>query len=177
MQGIQDAMRHFLNARGGQRQLMIAKLWENWDMVMGPDIAPLAFPLGRRKDTLLVGAEDNMAAQDLSYMTPEILERANAFMLDEPQPVFTKVQVHLFMGKVPLDMRRLSVMRPSRTPLPPRPDNLGKLGHELAPNSAVGRCYHKYVQMYDKVEPVQDRPEAQKKSPYPPYIPWKAPKR
>ncbi len=176
MKGISDGIRQFLNARGGQRQRMIIKLWEHWDMVMGPDIAPLAFPLGRRKETLMVGAEDNMAAQDLSYMTPEILERANAFMLDEPQPVFTKVQVHLFMGRVPMDLRRLSVLEPSRTPLPPRPENLGNLGESLDPNTAVGRCYRKYVQMYDELEPVEKPTAVRGNSPYPPYIPWKVKK-
>lgn len=146
MKGISEALRGFLNERGGKRQFLLARLWENWDMVMGPDIAPLACPLGHRKTVLLVGAEDNMAAQDLTFMTPEILERVAAFM---DEPFFTKVEVHLLMGRAALDLRLVTIAPPSRSPLPPRPANLGALMHSLDPTSAVGRCYQKYVQMYD----------------------------
>lgn len=149
MKDISQAIQEFLNAHGGHRQRILTRLWEHWNMVMGEDIAPLAFPLGHRKTILLVGAEDTMAAQELTYMAPEILERVHAFMDDT---YFTRVEIHLFMGRVPLDMRKLHIAPPSRAPLPPRPENLGNLCATLDPTSNVGRCYHKYVRMYDEIE-------------------------
>lgn len=116
MKPIADALKEYLNARGAKNQFQLARLWENWEMVMGPDLAALAFPLGQRKGILLVGAEDNMAAQDLSYMSPEILERVNAFM---DGPFFNRVEVHLLFGRTPLDTTRVVVPPSSRVPLPP----------------------------------------------------------
>lgn len=84
-----------LSALGNGEKLMQVRLWQNWEMVMGPDIAPLAWPLGARNDILIVGGEDNLALQELSFMTPEILERVNAFM---DAPVFDRVELRLVMG-------------------------------------------------------------------------------
>lgn len=81
-----------LSALGNGEKLMQVRLWQNWEMVMGPDIAPLAWPLGARNDILIVGGEDNLALQELSFMTPEILERVNAFM---DAPVFDRVELRL----------------------------------------------------------------------------------
>ena len=50
-----------LSALGNGEKLMQVRLWQNWEMVMGPDIAPLAWPLGARNDILIVGGEDNLA--------------------------------------------------------------------------------------------------------------------
>ncbi len=33
-----------LSALGNGEKLMQVRLWQNWEMVMGPDIAPLAWP-------------------------------------------------------------------------------------------------------------------------------------
>ena len=57
-----------LSALGNGEKLMQVRLWQNWEMVMGPDIAPLAWPLGARNDILIVGGEDNLALQELSFM-------------------------------------------------------------------------------------------------------------
>lgn len=43
---------------------------------MGPELAPLALPLGHHKDLLLIGAEDAMLAQELHLLSGEILERS-----------------------------------------------------------------------------------------------------
>lgn len=88
-----------LSALGSGEKLMQVRLWQNWEMVMGPDIAPLAWPLGARNGILIVGGEDNLALQELSFMTPEILERVNAFM---DAPVFDKVELRLVMGDLSL---------------------------------------------------------------------------
>ena len=124
-------------------------------MVMGADIAPIAIPLGSRDSVLLIGGEDTMAMQELSYCIPEILERANAFM---DEPYFDKVELRLLLGETALDERIRATTAPTIVPpktLPPRPDNLGGLFGKLDPESAVGRCYAAYVRMYDSNKDTQ----------------------
>lgn len=66
---------------------------------MGPELAPLALPLGHHKDLLLIGAEDAMLAQELHLLSGEILERVNAFM---ECPFFSAVKVSLTLDKTVL---------------------------------------------------------------------------
>ena len=80
----------------GQARERLHQLWLNWEMVMGPDLAPLAQPLGRHGEVLRIGVEDAMLAQEMHYMSGEILERVNAFM---EGPVFSAVKVELLMGR------------------------------------------------------------------------------
>lgn len=124
---------------------MQVRLWQNWEMVMGPDIAPLAWPLGARNDILIVGGEDNLALQELSFMTPEILERVNAFM---DAPVFDRVELRLVMGDRPLD--QMPDIQPSTRvrPAPSRPRQLGAHLEEMNPDSPVARCYAAYLRMH-----------------------------
>lgn len=118
----------------------LVELWRNWEMVMGPELASLAFPLGRRRDRLIVGGEDNMALQELSYQTPEILERVNAFMDAPPEaPVFSRVDLRLLMGMRPLSLPPESPCR--ERPAPPRPADLGAYFSSMRPDSPVTRSY------------------------------------
>ena len=116
---------------------------------MGDDLAALAFPLGHKDDILLIGAEDTMAMQELFLQSPEILERANAFMDSE---FFLHVKVSLMQGQ-----RDLSRQRPRRphSPLapvpPPKPARLGALLGKLNPDSPVTRCYQAYLAMFNSL--------------------------
>ena len=134
-----------LSALGNGEKLMQVRLWQNWEMVMGPDIAPLAWPLGARNDILIIGGEDNLALQELSFMTPEILERVNAFM---DAPVFDRVELRLVMGDRPLD--QMPDIQPSTRvrPAPPRPRQLGAHLEEMNPDSPVARCHAAYLRMH-----------------------------
>ena len=107
---------------------------------MGPELAPLAWPLGEHKGVLLIGGEDAMAMQDLVMLRDEILERANAFM---DKAFFTDVHVSLSLGKRPLD---------GLAPPPPRERVSGKLpkldGSALQgadPDSPAARCYAAFL--------------------------------
>ena len=114
-------------------------------MVMGPEIAALARPLGHRESRLLVGGEDNLALQELIYHPPEMLERANAFMDGE---VFSRVELHLLEGRTPLDERVSRALPAQRRELV-RPEHLGTLLGRLDPASPVGRCYQAYLRMFE----------------------------
>lgn len=139
-----------LSALANGEKLMQVRLWQNWEMVMGPEIAPLAWPLGARNDILIVGGEDNLALQELSFMTPEILERVNAFM---DAPAFAKVELRLVMGDRPLD--RPPDIQPTECvrPAPPRPGDLGGHLEDMRPDSPVARCYAAYLRMHGVLPP------------------------
>lgn len=147
MRTITEALTDFLDKRDAAERFHQVRLWEHWEMVMGPELASLGSPLGQRKETLLIGAEDPMAAQELVMQAGEILERVNAFM---DRPCFTRVQVELMMGR-----GDLSLYKPRIAPAPPkvelaRPEQLGGLTGVLDPSSPVGRCYDAYLRFFDR---------------------------
>ena len=84
---------------GGPERARLSLLWQNWEPIMGPELAPLALPLGHHKDILLIGAEDAMLMQELHLMSGEILERVNAFM---ESPFFKSIKVSLVLNKTVL---------------------------------------------------------------------------
>lgn len=144
---ITDALAAFLDKRGGREHAHLALLWEHWNMVMGKELALLAIPLGHKKDTLLLAAEDSMAAQDIAMQSDEVLERVNAFM---NEPYFSRLQVELVMGR-----QDLSRARPESRPRPSdyhvsRPENLGSLRGAFEPASPVTRCYEAYLRYFSR---------------------------
>lgn len=138
-----DVVGEWLAARSREpRRQHLDQLWKNWEMVMGPDLAPLAHPLGHRDGLLLVGAEDHLLLQELTYAVPEILERVNAFM---DENFFHKVELRLLSEKTPLNRAR-----PAAAPLPPPPPRPARLGElRLDPESPVGRCYAAYLRCFE----------------------------
>ncbi len=148
LRSVQEAVNILLAAYGGEENFRICALWDNWEMVMGEALAPLALPLGHKDGVLLVGAEDSMALQELSLQTPEILERANAFM---DTPFFSKVRVILQQGQRPLSEKLPArPTTPARSPMPSRPPRLGGLMGTFPPDSLVGRCYRAYVAAFSR---------------------------
>ena len=144
MSRLGDGLSAWLSARGMEpRRMLLDQLYKNWDIVLGEDLSPLAHPLGSRKSVLLVGCEDSCSMQELSFAIPEILERVNAFMDEE---YFTKVELHLLMGRDGL--RKVEISRVPERYVPPRPRDLGHL--HLPPDSPVAACYEAYVRCFDK---------------------------
>ena len=70
----------FISLGASPEQAKLSRLWRSWDAVLGPDLAPLARPLGHHDDKLLIGAEDAVLLQELYYMGPEIVRRVNEFL-------------------------------------------------------------------------------------------------
>ena len=146
MNDLKEAIENYLAQHGSGVNKQLSQLWANWDMVMGEELAPITYPLGRRGRTLIVGAEDNMIQQELTFYTYDLLERVNAFM---GEPFFEKVQVHLLMGSAPLDEVELPTIPPPPREKPERPANLGNLLGKLDPDSPVTKAYEKYVRMFE----------------------------
>ena len=138
-----EGMEGWLSAHGMDfRHHMLMQLWKNWEVVMGEEIAKIAYPLGHRKDILLVGGEDACALQELSYYVPEVLERVNAFMDEE---YFHKVELHLMLGKTSL--LNPGIAAPPPVVKPVRPPRLGNL--KLPSDSLLAACYDAYVRLFD----------------------------
>ncbi|MGE9984781.1 DUF721 domain-containing protein [Desulfovibrio sp. SGI.169] len=135
---------------GGPERARLSLLWRNWEKVMGPELAPLALPLGHHKEMLLLGAEDAMLMQELHLMSGEILERVNAFM---EKPFFSSIKVTLVLGKnilnagappspagTPDRKTRPDIRPPAR---PARPSGSFLAG--MDPASPVARCYARFA--------------------------------
>ena len=129
-------------AAGQEIQFRLVELWSNWKLVMGP-LADLALPLGSRGHRLIVAAEDNMAQQELSFCTDEILARANSFLEEK---YFTECQVKLRLGQ--------KVLRPGGEAPAPRPAEKthlsGRWLDQMDPDSPVARCYRAFVERGEK---------------------------
>ena len=94
--------------------------------MLGPDLAPLARPLGHHDDKLLIGAEDAVLLQELYYMGPEIVRRVNEFLQED---FFTAVKVSLMLDHQDLD-----------APSPVLERSAGRPKEEVpAPGSRIGR--------------------------------------
>ena len=131
----------------GETRARLRQLWLNWGMVMGPDLAPLARPLGHHRDVLLIGAEDAMLAQELHLMAGEMLERVNAFM---EQPFFSSIKVSLLMGNSRLDKAATRKTANADKPAPRlrAPEPLcadGVYLEAMDPTSPVARAYARFV--------------------------------
>lgn len=145
-QDVQTVLGQWMSAldrnAGQSAQGRLVRLWQHWDMVMGPQLAPIAWPLGHRGTVLLVGAEDAMLMQELSMQTEEILERVNAF-IDEA--LFTEVRVSLALGKNPLN-GSLAVPPPRVRPVLERgPAPSGRYLDLMNSDSAVAKCYARFA--------------------------------
>ena len=139
--GVGELLPDVLAGMGGDPlRMRLVQLWRHWEMVLGPELAPLARPLGHHKDTLLIGAEDAMLMQELHLQSGEILERVNAFM---EGPYFAAVKVSLCFQRTELD----NIVPPTPRPLPAteRPQLTGSALDDMRADSAVARCYARFV--------------------------------
>ena len=135
----------------GEARARLQQLWLNWEMVMGPDLAPLARPMGHHHDLLLIGAEDAMLAQELHLMAEEILERVNAFM---EQPFFSAIKVSLLMGKAGLDKTAVPKHTAAQVPKPAKPEPPKAHGlylEAMDPTSPVARAYARFTRQRHKI--------------------------
>ncbi|BDQ33566.1 DUF721 domain-containing protein [Pseudodesulfovibrio portus] len=138
------ALPRFLDRLDTTGGFALVRLWRAWDDIMG-DMAQFARPLGHRRTTIILAADDPIVMQEAQYLAPMLLQKINAFLSEE---VFDKIVFELLNGRVPLD----GAIRPE-APEPPRklkkPKKLGDLNEELDPDSPVGRCYRAYQRVFD----------------------------
>jgi hypothetical protein len=146
-----EAIQSVLGTPEAALELAIARMWRHWPQILGPDIAAMVRPLGRRQETMLLGATNSMVMQEFSFFAQTILDKANTFL---GTTYFQKVQIELMAGRPALDESLLP-------PIPPRPealapDPIGNLLPCMDPSSPVTRCYRAYVRHF---RPDLDIPE------------------
>jgi hypothetical protein len=146
---IASALHRFLKEQNGSDNLSLARLWEQWDTLLGPDITDLICPLGHTKDTLLLGAEDAIVIHEFTYFSQQILERVNGFLGRE---VFQHIHIELLKGRTPLNKKLLT--ESGSYPNPSKPEHLGQPGTLPDDGSPVARAYKAYVRHFqDQSEP------------------------
>lgn len=120
-------------------------LYNNWETALGYELASIALPIGRRKDILLIAAEDNYILSELVYLHDEILEKVHLFI---GEVAFKKVETHLLQGKqalhIPFELHNkfeeLELIRP---------ENLGNLN---LPNGKIRDAYLRYLALFSEQE-------------------------
>lgn len=135
-----DAASRLLQRLGAGEELKYLRLWRHWGEVLG-GLAEEARPVERRGSTLVLGVQDPIAAQELSYFQPQILARVNGFLAKE---CFDKVVFELLRGRVPLDVERPKEQLAPR-PEAKRPERLGGLKELAGADTPAGRAYRAYI--------------------------------
>lgn len=156
---IASALRRFFNDQNGADNFALARLWEQWDVLFGPDITDLISPLGHSRDTLLLGAEDAIVIQEFTYFSDQILAKVNDFL---GKPVFNHVHIELLRGRSPLNKKLLptSFSRPA----PVKPNNLGHSGALPNDDSPVAKAYRSYVRFFKQAPQNQGTPTTRKQT-------------
>lgn len=134
----------FISLGASPEQAKLSRLWRSWDAVLGPDLAPLARPLGHHDDKLLIGAEDAVLLQELYYMGPEIVRRVNEFLQED---FFTAVKGSLMLDHQDLDAPSPVLERSAGRPKEEVPAPSGASLGLMDPESAVARCYARFLGM------------------------------
>lgn len=118
-------------------------LWENWDMIVGEDLLPLAKPLGNKGKILIIGADNPMDLQEIRMYYTEILERANEFLKAfDLVDYFEKIEFSLMKGKNSLTEKE-HIPEHFNNILPPRPKKYGgKI--DFKGNKSLEKCYEAF---------------------------------
>lgn len=149
--GIDAGLAALFKSLGGESQPRLITLWKRWAEIMGDETAALGAPLGHKERTLIIGAEDAMALQELSMMGPDIAERANEFLEED---LFDGVSAVLMQGRADLAEKSLApkesvpdkrVATAFSTRDADEAPKLGAFLGRLNPESPVTRCYEAYV--------------------------------
>ncbi|MGE4557754.1 MAG: DUF721 domain-containing protein [Desulfovibrionaceae bacterium] len=137
---LQEGVNRFARRLDGGLGLRLARLWRNWGEVLG-ELSEMARPLGRRRNALIIGCEDALVMQELSFFESEVLHRVHEFLGEE---CFDKVRFELIEDRTSLDTIEAPTVQRGRRPLL-RPANLGEVQRLWEDESAIGRSYRAYV--------------------------------
>lgn len=149
-----DLIARLMEKGGGKNIMKRMELWANWETVMGPGVGNLGVPLEVKGKTLFIGADDNMAMQELNMQTYYILQRANGYLKEHPldkEEHFDKIRITLRRGRKALTGRPEKAPAqpfqvPKAPPLPP--EGFGALKNKLDSDNPVGSCYKAVHRIY-----------------------------
>lgn len=146
LHSVAEAFQSLVERRGDPTIEKRLSLWSHWDSLMGSPIVDLGFPIETKGKTIIMGAENSMAMQELSMLAPTILHRVNEFLGEK---MFTKVV--FVQGEPPAKERqaRLDYLAtPEVATMPPPPKQFGHKLSDFSDNSLVSQCYRAVYSAY-----------------------------
>ncbi|MCR5813794.1 MAG: DUF721 domain-containing protein [Desulfovibrio sp.] len=133
-------------------QGILHNLWKNWPAIKKKLQIEFGEPLGHQKKTLIMGCEDSIEVQELRMHEQDILKVVNEFLGSR---VFSKLRVELMLGKAPVTqaqtLREQSVWQDE----PPEHQAKGTYLKNMDPNSAIARCYARYLKKQSPEKPLE----------------------
>jgi predicted nucleic acid-binding Zn ribbon protein len=151
MKNISQALDDFFVQNNFRREMDIVRVWINWKTIVGPELAAMAKPLGRRQKSLIVGVENSLIMQEMRFYSTTLLEHINEFLQWNP---FDKVKFELLYNKTSLDQIQID-----------RPRLQQRLPHTQLSDSCIGNvsfpeeilpsfqsCYRRYVEMMKELK-------------------------
>jgi hypothetical protein len=141
MKNISQALDDFFVQNNFRREMDIVRVWINWKTIVGPELAAMAKPLGRRQKSLIVGVENSLIMQEMRFYSTTLLEHI-------------KVKFELLYNKTSLDQIQID-----------RPRLQQRLPHTQLSDSCIGNvsfpeeilpsfqsCYRRYVEMMKELK-------------------------
>lgn len=144
MKSLASALESFVSWKHLGREMDVARIWRNWPDIIGPRVAEMARPLGRRRTALIIGVEDSLVMQELTFFSEQIRERIGEFLGWQP---FDKVKFELLEDRTPLN--EVQLRHEARLPEQqlPEAEEIGSLLDVLPSDSKFRSCYEAYVRM------------------------------
>ena len=123
-------------------QGVLHELWQNWSFIKQKAKIPFGEPLGHKKMTLIMGCDDSIEMQELRMHEQAILKAVNDFL---GSTVFKKLRVDLKLDKP--SVTQAQSLREQTLKHDQQPDHqaMGTYLKDMDPNSAIARCYAKYL--------------------------------
>ncbi|GAB6161329.1 hypothetical protein JCM12298_04880 [Desulfothermus naphthae] len=148
-----NIIEEIINKKGGREKFALIRLWKNWEEVLGKNLSQLARPIGTKGKTVIIGVEDSILMQELSFYSPEILKRINQFLGKE---LFDKIIYKLLEDKtclVDIVLKKETKKRRSKILIP---ENVGHLKETIPQESPVYKAYIKYLECIEKIKKQQE---------------------
>jgi len=142
-----------IDKKGGREKFALIRLWKNWEKVLGKDLAQLARPIGTKGKTVIIGVEDSILMQELTFYSPDILKKINQFLGNE---LFDKITYKLLEDKAPLDSIVLEKKEKQGKNKIKIPDIVGYLRESISPKSPVYKAYIKYLECIEKIKNLKE---------------------
>lgn len=144
MKPVASALDSFVSWKQLGREMDVARIWRSWPEIIGPRLAEMARPLGRRRGALIIGVEDSLVMQELTFFSEQIRERVGDFLGWQP---FDKVKFELLEDRTPLN--EVQVRHEARLPEQHLPEEgeVGALLDVLPSDTTFRSCYEAYLRM------------------------------
>ncbi len=151
MKNISEAIQDFFLKNNYKHELDIARVWLNWDKIVGPELAVLAKPLRRQRNSLIIGVENSLIMQEMRFQAKTILESISEFLRWQP---FDKIKFELLYNKTSLDQIKISgsMKNQEQIQMPVYNDDVGNLDFPECTISSFLSCYKSYVEMIKELD-------------------------